>query len=507
MQSPIQIPKKETHPFIIILFLLSAISLAIVFGRSDNWISQESFVVFQATMLIVISGIAAFYALKVQVKRFDLFHPLVFITIYFYFPQFFLGVLHYIDPNVPINLAPIAQLTDRATAFESTLYVTILGCIGMSMGFLIPLGKRIANNFPQYITLNLPTGAIKNQVTILFILGLVGVILSPFLDGRSRGNVTTGSNLPQLTGVFDFLGNLFLFGLVVAIVATFQKRPGWFWIIIIHIVNIIFDFLTSARRSVLVNFILIYIFAYQYAQAKVNAVRLAIIWFPILIVGLFTGFYFGTTLRNLTYEFNQQQGTPLSIQQTIDLALQVITETSQKNFSDIFQDTLDGTQIRSSGGIVAFSVIVTYKDVHQNEEVQLGIDKSILTNLLYTFTPRILFPDRPNIGGSLGIGAIYFNTPASSPGISYPVDLYRNFGLWGIFPGMFVLGLIFRIFYVWLIEGHIVTPIRAGLYFLVASGLRNFEGDFSSVIPGFVRTVITMIIIIVAIRLLAPTQK
>ena len=68
-------------------------------------------------------------------------------------------------------------------------------------------------------------------------------------------------------------------------------------------------------------------------------------------------------------------------------------------------------------------------------------------------------------------------------------DLYRNFGWGGVFPGMFLIGLVLRGLYAWLIEGHALTGVRAGIFFLTNAAV-GYEGLYSTYFPSLLRILI-----------------
>ena len=86
-------------------------------------------------------------------------------------------------------------------------------------------------------------------------------------------------------------------------------------------------------------------------------------------------------------------------------------------------------------------------------------------------------------------------------------DLLRNFGPIGVPLGMIVLGLILRILYSSLIEGHPFQYWRATLFFFFFSNDISFEGVYSLIIPLIVKVGFTAIVGLALVRFFAGNSK
>ena len=82
--------------------------------------------------------------------------------------------------------------------------------------------------------------------------------------------------------------------------------------------------------------------------------------------------------------------------------------------------------------------------VHKNLELEYG--KTFLTWIVSPI-PRVLWPSKPTLGSGPLIGSSVFNLQRAGvpPGII--AELYMNFGILGIGPGMFMVGILLRIIY------------------------------------------------------------
>ena len=82
------------------------------------------------------------------------------------------------------------------------------------------------------------------------------------------------------------------------------------------------------------------------------------------------------------------------------------------------------------------------------------------------------------------IGGLYYGTEHTSPAVTYMGDLYRNFGWarrlpWDVPHRAESL----RALYAWLIEGHVLTGARVGIFFITNAAV-GYEGLYSTYFPS-----------------------
>ena len=130
----------------------------------------------------------------------------------------------------------------------------------------------------------------------------------------------------------------------------------------------------------------------------------------------------------------------------------------------------------------SLAVVVKYSAMRGGELG--GVDYLLIP--AYAFFPRAFWPDKP-IGQSVTFGMEFFGTGGGvAIGISNPGDLYRHLGLGGIVGGMFVLGVLYRLAYEYLIVKRRDDDWRARLpslfiyVFVFAQFYLAFEVDLST---------------------------
>ena len=156
-------------------------------------------------------------------------------------------------------------------------------------------------------------------------------------------------------------------------------------------------------------------------------------------------------------------------------------------------------------GLTSLTVIIANADRLKGAEIALGIHGNILRDLFTSFIPRILWPSKPIVGGAEIIGNLYFHTKYTSPAVTYIGDLFRNFGVWGVFPGMVLIGIILRMIYRWLIEERHLVPMRVGIFMLLGFAV-NYEGMYSSFLPSLIRRMFVVVIAVLFIAFLSSSK-
>ncbi len=108
---------------------------------------------------------------------------------------------------------------------------------------------------------------------------------------------------------------------------------------------------------------------------------------------------------------------------------------------------------------------------------------------MWALIPRVLYPDKPVkiLGQDFGhrYGLLGHRDVSTSYNFPQVVEFYANFGPWGVFAGMFLVGMIFKGLYCTLChpeagEGGVLLSI------LVFVRLLNVDSDFSIVFGGII---------------------
>lgn len=465
--------------------------------------SVEDWILLTASLgLGVVSLLPAVASMRRSGTGFDLVHPLFYAAWFFFWPQFVVaGALVAFGA---INISLESLLVDGWQDRMSSLGLAYLGSIGLSMGYLLPLGKRLSQRMPELHVLKASPAAVYSAALIFLGLGFMAFFQS-FREGLVGYQFNTETSLFE--GTIAFLSLLANLGQGIVWYCLFRFKKGWQLPALLAMVLILLNVVISGSRGALFHAVLIVVAGYQYAQEHKHLAKMQM-WLPVLAAALVFGMIFGSLFRtNKTDTVGRVSSTSLS--ELIDISSYTASDIRQRAAGDLLQYGRDRI-IERLDGISSLAVITAHADRLKSAEEAYDVRNNIIQELTIAFIPRFLWPSKPLVGGSEEIGNLYFKTQFSSPAVTYMGDLYRNFGVWGVLPGMLILGIILRFIYAWLIEGHSLTPMRVGLYLLFATTV-NYEGLYSAYIPTLIRTgviaALALAIVILTQRLFASRRS
>ena len=116
-----------------------------------------------AVLLAVIALVPALVSMRLHVGRLDLFHPLFYAAWFFFIPQFAISSFLIVLGNLETSAALF--LPDPWTPRVKALEYAILGSIGLTVGYFLPIGKRLGQVLPNFKVLDF-SRKIKDQPLI-----------------------------------------------------------------------------------------------------------------------------------------------------------------------------------------------------------------------------------------------------------------------------------------------------------------------------------------------------
>ncbi len=449
-------------------------------------------------LLTVVSLFPVIVSMWLQAKRFDLFHPLFYAAWFFFLPQFVLPTLLFMFGNLETFSAQL--LPDPWAARVKAVELAILGSIGLSIGYLLPIGRRIGGLIPRFKALDSPSSKVQLSAALLLLIGLF-TQAGAFREGLFGYQFRLTTSIWGAT--FASLAQLSTVGQAMIWYSYFRMKRGWRLLALGCVALFVLGVIASGSRGALFHSVLVIVAGYQYAQRKL-LLRKLWRWGVLALVSLLFGMIFGTYFRLIKTEF---------LGRTTSMSVSDLGYVSQQAFDTIRAQSLaenltfgwDRIAERMDG-ITSLGVILSFADRLKADEVVLGINGNIIRDFATAFVPRFLWPSKPVVGVSEQIGNLYFHIQYSSPATTYMGDLYRNFGILGVLPGMLILGITLRGLYAWLIERQTTTPLRVGL-FLVLAWTVNYESLYSTYYPALIRAFFISLVAVVLVRILGQFSR
>ncbi len=443
--------------------------------------------------LAIISLLPAFISMYVHGHGFDLFHPLLYAAYFFFIPEFVIVSFMLVLGQVTTSSALL--LGDPALARIAAMKFAILGSIGLTLGYFLPVGRLLGRLLPTFKALDYPTTKLQISAVILLLLGLIAQV-GAFRSGLF--GYQSNQEIAIFGAAFAFFSQCMLVSHGVIWYSYFKEKRGWWLPSMLSIAVIILTALVSGSRAALILPLLIVVAGYQYAQDNFKPAKLWK-WALLAVLALWIGIVFGTYFRSIKTELLGRT-TSMSFSDVLLIANLTRLTIQKQPLLDLISFGWDWLPHRLDG-ITQLGVILNFADQFKAAERAIGIDNNIIKDMLNAFIPRFVWTSKPIVGGTEQIGNLYFNVSNYSPAVTYMGDLYRNFGVWGIAPGMLIIGVTLRVLYVWLVEKQSRSPLRISL-FLVLAGVVNYEGMYSTYFPSLIRTFVVALTAIAIVTML-----
>src|SRR5687767_2973995 len=230
-RSPIEADDRRSllGPIVLLWALVAAAIVGFV------WVDSEFGSLSQGFYLLPWSCLAAACVLApsvylLYIGKFDLFHPLVFAAWSYVFPAFVIGSIlvafGWVDPYF------LSFIEDPQYNFPLTLVYISIGFVGMTVGFFLPVGRRLAD----WIEPRLPNWRWRPEEIwlpgILLLLSGVAFNIIGFIQGLVGYQRNIEINV--FDGLFFFLLTLLTEGTVLLWLAVFSSRQktGAYYLVI-----------------------------------------------------------------------------------------------------------------------------------------------------------------------------------------------------------------------------------------------------------------------------------
>jgi len=313
-------------------------------------------------------------------------------------------------------------------------------------------------------------------VLLGFGLNILGFLLG--LLGYQRVDVAG-----QFDALIVFLAFFLLEGTLLLWLVFFseeRRKPAATYLILILLIALIPTRLAfMGSRAELLTSTMSIGMAFWYSGRRITR-KHSVVFASLVAVSLVIGVVWATTFRNV-------KGTETRLS-TGDYAGQVIatgdylmSADSGRILDESFRAFLERIETVSSLGVI----VANYEKLAPYEEAY-GLNGNILNDALTAFIPRALWADKPNTSDPRAFGDLYFNYADNSFAITPFGDLLRNFGVWGIFPGMFLIGVYLNVIYSVLIRTARPALWKKMAYFPLLT-LVSYEAFYSIYIPSFLR--------------------
>jgi hypothetical protein len=415
--------------------------------------------------------------------KFDLFNPLVFATWSYVFPALIIGsvivAFRLIDPYfMPFIGDPEYNLP------LSLVYIAI-GFAGLSLGYFLPLGRKIAERTEGYLPkMDWRPEQVWAAGVVLLIIG-VGFNILGFLQGLL--GYQRNIDVDVFDGLLSFLLNILTAGTVLlwlAIFSTKQKTGAFYLILAVLILFFPIRMAVLGSRSSLLIGLLPVIFTFYHSGRRIKWQHTAIFG-TLAVIAMLVGIVYGTQFRNI-------RGSEERVEAG-DYFGQVLATIEHLGDSDPGTIVADGAHALASRveNFSSLAVVVANYEQLAPYEASYGLQDNIVNDLYSSFIPRFVWPDKPSTSDPRAYSDLYFNFGDNSFAITPFGDLLRNFGPIGILIGMLILGIYLRFLYAALIDTNSPALWKKVAYFLLLTVV-SYEAFYATIFPTTIRTMFVL---------------
>ena len=410
--------------------------------------------------------------------KFSFADPIVFATWSYFFPAFVMGGLFFaFGWSQPYYLA---YTQDIPYTLPLTIGLVALGFTGLSVGYFLPVGEKIGTFIERRLPeANYAPPKYIGPGIVLLMLGILNTVLAFVLGvfGYQRADeITSYDGLIYLTTLLWMQASFLLWNVL------FRKKQITVSSVIVFILlvstAISKALLAGNRGSALILFEVV-ILAYILSGRELKA-KQAVISGIVLTVLLIGGMIYGSTFRNIKGGESQQ-----SFDKYADDIGRTFDHIGKSGSAESLQFGVDRLAERLDILTTLSVVVSNYEQLAPYEEAY-DLDNNIWKDMTIFLIPRVIWKEKPSASDARKYSDLYFNQSDTSFAITPIGDLLRNFGVVGIFVGMFVIGLFLRIIYRALVESQTLSIWRVTLYFMLLTSV-SYEAFYGTIIPTFIK--------------------
>jgi hypothetical protein len=502
IQNPTYLPEKRTNLLLPIAILWGfAIIFVIGYWLIDASLNKSGTKYYLLPWTFLTGAVVLAPSVYLFIKKqFDPFHPLVFAAWTYFFPAFFIGGL--ILAGGFSNPYFLSFIQNEEYDLPLTLVYVMLGYGGLTVGFYLPIGKKIG----EFVSRRLPLANWQPEQVLKPGLVLLGFGLASTVLAFSVGLL--GFQRVDEIGAFD--GILFLLtffaleGSILLWLAIFRSNHlnvNHYFVMAVLLVTSLTKSAFQGNRGSLLGLVIMVAFCFVLSGKKI-VLKHKIWGGTLLFCALFIGMIYGTTFR--TVKTTEEK---VSMDQYASNVFETFEKISDQDIGSNLESGFLALTERFEN-VSQLAVVVSNYELLSSYEAGYGLDNNIWKDSIAFLIPRFIWTDKPLATDPYKYGDLYFNYGENAFTLTPMGDLLRNFGPFGVPIGMIVLGIFLRLIYSTLRENQEFSFWRSTLFYMLLTGI-SYEGSFGLFIPYDIKiglvSILGLLIVGFFIKKLSPS--
>lgn len=468
--------------------LFLAVSI-VVFSVTVLLMADMPLTCFLVLVLLVVTLIPVF--IGVTSKSLDVFE-LIYPISAFYFLYFGVRTLYILGSPADFHLMYWGSPpTIDFNVINLTLGYTIIGFVFLLIGYYSFIPKIMGRSLPRLRLLksSLQGRGIVKKIYLIYAVGILFRLVLLFrglgLFILPEGADLTFLNIMQLLSRFTIFGYA-LYSTWLFSSSKITKRKLIPWLVMLTI-EVGWAFL-SGWKGAFIPLIGIPLIAYHYLRQRLSIRRILLPATVGILILIFVIFPVITEYRVIIWK----EGSVVSVGEFLS-HMGIVHDKLRGYSRSEFQQISLRPFMNRMVGLDSFSMILM--KTPEAVDFQMG---GTLRYFFIAWIPRVLWEEKPLIDTGRWFAENFFNQP---PGISNSMaimnigELYLNFHVLGIILGMFFLGIIYKIAYLYFVKYSKASAISVLLYIFVFFGLINIEGSITTILVSLLHTLFLLILI------------
>lgn len=445
------------------------------------WIALSGFVVMAPTFYLFYKG------------KFDIFHPLVFAAWAYNIPCLvFAGLILSAGWSYPYFYSFIQN---PETDLPLTLVYVALGFAGLTVGFVLPIGRI----FGEKLERALPKWewTLRHTWIAGYLLVVAGTLVNimGFIDGLL--GYQRFDTVETYDGMIFFLLIMFFQGyflLWYALFKTPNKDSSYLVTLCLLVALVPLRMAIMGNRGSFYVCVLPIVFAYIVAGKKIT-MKHGIVFSLVIGISIFVGVIYGTAFRNIKGLDAMSSSDYIS---QVGATLDYIAE---KDTTLILYDGWSALSDRLENLSSLAVVVSNYEKLAPYEE-SYGLANNIVRDAWTSLIPRAFWNDKPPTSDPHAYSDLYFEFADNSFAITPYGDLLRNFGPWGVPLGMLLVGIYLRAIHVGFTNERDGWQWRSACYYLLLT-IVSYEAFYATLLPSILRVALVLAVTMYLANLIA----
>jgi hypothetical protein len=364
--------------------------------------------------------------------------------------------------------------------------VVLVGLLALLAGHAIPIEKLVPGGIPR------PRREWSPQATLIVAMVMIPLGWSIYL--ASQYGV-----LPKRvgSGFIGQLGNATYLGIALLMLAYLRHRSRAALILMVVLIppTMVFNYFTGAKGLF-------------FAPAAVTLIayivvtrRIRMRWFLVAFVAMSLFYPIANFQRQVILQGNTK-GVAFALRKPLEVIERTARFAGSYSITEHMISGIAATSVRFDGLGIA-SLIV--RDCPSRVPFQGGWS---LANIPLSFVPRIIWPNKPDLGSGLWVTANFMGGPSPShTGSTWVGELWYSYGWPGVVAGMFLLGIFFRIVHEVLFQPDAVIAVQLLSVVALFTIPPTLGGALVSPVNGVLLGAIPLAITHWGVRLLSGTPR